>query len=89
MILPKPSTISRRGEEKVGATPAHPRPHCLGLGQCQHMTDTQYVSAEKLNIPILAMRTFHLLSLNDLPEVTEQRRKLEFSALTFHFYSET
>lgn len=34
------------------------------------------------------MRTFHLLSLNDLPEVTEQR-KLEFSALTFHFYSET
>lgn len=77
MILPNPSTISRSGEEKTGATSAHPRPHCLGLAQCQHMTDTQY-QQKKINIPILAMKTLYLLRLNDLPEVTEQMRKLEF-----------
>lgn len=33
---------------------------------------------KKINIPILAMKTFYLLSLNDSPKITEQIRKLEF-----------
>lgn len=43
------------------------------------------MSAEKINVPILEMRTFYLLSLNDLSKVTEQIRKLEFQSLTFHY----
>jgi len=79
MILPNSSTISRHGEEKTGATSAHPRLHCLGLAHGQHRTDTQKISAEKkINISILVMKTFYLLSLNDSPKVTEQIRKLEF-----------
>lgn len=36
------------------------------------------ISRKKINISILVMKTFYLLSLNDLPKVTEQIRKLEF-----------
>lgn len=43
-----------------------------------HDRHSTNISRKKINIHILAMKTFYLLSLNDSPKVTEQIRKLEF-----------